>query len=279
MERTVLKRGPVSIGCDLCSHAFNPNSRRPSHVNTFGGTRPHFRLANRGVNSTLNRCILAYPSIRKKRLRTLRSDRLLVLRSIVHGGRDRRTEGPRNPGAERTRRRAATRPRCGRGTRKYFGDKGLMKAALGKIGDDPEGRRRRRTARRSTASRRRSTAAYETALADAKEKALQASLDAEPARRDAARPAAAAAAGCTSPRRSCAQIYAIFADLGFQVYRSREVEDDETNFELLNMPPHHPARDMWDTFHTTTPGVAAAHAHVAGPDPRDARAVPASRSA
>ncbi len=51
------------------------------------------------------------------------------------------------------------------------------------------------------------------------------------------------------------RIYAIFADMGFQVYRSREVEDDVTNFELLNMPPHHPARDMWDTFHTTTPGV------------------------
>lgn len=51
------------------------------------------------------------------------------------------------------------------------------------------------------------------------------------------------------------QITSIFADLGFQVYRSREVEDDHTNFELLNMPPHHPARDMWDTFHTTVPGV------------------------
>lgn len=51
------------------------------------------------------------------------------------------------------------------------------------------------------------------------------------------------------------RILAIFADMGFQVYRSREVEDDLTNFELLNMPPHHPARDMWDTFHTTTPGV------------------------
>ncbi len=50
-------------------------------------------------------------------------------------------------------------------------------------------------------------------------------------------------------------IYAIFADLGFQVYRSPEVEDDETNFGLLNMPEHHPARDMWDTFHTTKPGV------------------------
>src|SRR5206468_5715025 len=51
------------------------------------------------------------------------------------------------------------------------------------------------------------------------------------------------------------EICAIFADLGFQIYRSREVEDDEHNFGLLNMPPHHPARDMWDTFHTTTPGV------------------------
>ncbi len=51
------------------------------------------------------------------------------------------------------------------------------------------------------------------------------------------------------------RILALFADMGFQVYRSREVEDDQTNFELLNMPPHHPARDMWDTFHTTTPNV------------------------
>ncbi|MFO0965245.1 MAG: phenylalanine--tRNA ligase subunit alpha [Gemmataceae bacterium] len=51
------------------------------------------------------------------------------------------------------------------------------------------------------------------------------------------------------------EITSIFADMGFQVYRSREVEDDRTNFELLNMPPHHPARDMWDTFHTTTPGI------------------------
>jgi phenylalanyl-tRNA synthetase alpha chain len=50
-------------------------------------------------------------------------------------------------------------------------------------------------------------------------------------------------------------IYAIWAEMGFQVYRSRDVEDDDTNFTLLNMPPFHPARDMWDTFHTTTPGV------------------------
>ena len=50
-------------------------------------------------------------------------------------------------------------------------------------------------------------------------------------------------------------IYRIWGDMGFQVYRSRDVETDEYNFELLNIPAHHPARDMWDTFHTTTPGV------------------------
>ncbi len=47
----------------------------------------------------------------------------------------------------------------------------------------------------------------------------------------------------------------IWADMGFQVYRTRDVETDEYNFELLNIPQHHPARDMWDTFYTVTPGV------------------------
>jgi phenylalanyl-tRNA synthetase alpha chain len=51
------------------------------------------------------------------------------------------------------------------------------------------------------------------------------------------------------------RIYAIYAEMGFQVYRTREVESDEFNFGLLNMPPHHPARDMWDTFHTSNQGV------------------------
>ncbi|HEC21308.1 MAG TPA: phenylalanine--tRNA ligase subunit alpha [Chloroflexi bacterium] len=55
--------------------------------------------------------------------------------------------------------------------------------------------------------------------------------------------------------RTLREIYAIWAEMGFQIYRSREVEEDEVNFTLLNMPPHHPARDMWDTFYTTTEGV------------------------
>ena len=44
-------------------------------------------------------------------------------------------------------------------------------------------------------------------------------------------------------------------EMGFQIYRSPEVETEENNFELLNIPAYHPARDMWDTFYTTQPEV------------------------
>jgi phenylalanyl-tRNA synthetase alpha chain len=46
----------------------------------------------------------------------------------------------------------------------------------------------------------------------------------------------------------------VFADMGFQVYRSPEVETDEYNFQLLNFPPDHPARDMQDSFYVDNNG-------------------------
>lgn len=45
------------------------------------------------------------------------------------------------------------------------------------------------------------------------------------------------------------RVLAILAEMGFQVYTSREVETDEMNFQLLNFPLHHPARDMQDSFY------------------------------
>jgi phenylalanyl-tRNA synthetase alpha chain len=48
--------------------------------------------------------------------------------------------------------------------------------------------------------------------------------------------------------RMLRRIREIFAEMGFQVYEAPEVETDENNFGLLNIPPYHPARDMWDTF-------------------------------
>ncbi|MFO0702710.1 MAG: phenylalanine--tRNA ligase subunit alpha [Candidatus Andersenbacteria bacterium] len=40
----------------------------------------------------------------------------------------------------------------------------------------------------------------------------------------------------------------VFRSMGFEVVRGQEIDDDENNFELLNIPPDHPARDMWATF-------------------------------
>ncbi len=48
----------------------------------------------------------------------------------------------------------------------------------------------------------------------------------------------------------------ILAEMGFQVYTSREVETDEMNFQMLNFPPDHPARDMQDTFFIEAEGRA-----------------------
>ncbi len=45
------------------------------------------------------------------------------------------------------------------------------------------------------------------------------------------------------------EIYQVFLGMGFTVYESPHVELDYFNFEALNMPPHHPARDMQDTFY------------------------------
>lgn len=45
------------------------------------------------------------------------------------------------------------------------------------------------------------------------------------------------------------EIQSIFAEMGFQVFDGPEVETDYYNFELLNMPANHPARDMWDTLY------------------------------
>jgi len=45
------------------------------------------------------------------------------------------------------------------------------------------------------------------------------------------------------------EIIDIFASLGFSVAEGPDIELDYYNFEALNIPPHHPARDMQDTFY------------------------------
>lgn len=49
--------------------------------------------------------------------------------------------------------------------------------------------------------------------------------------------------------RTCEEIVDLFAGLGYQVSEGPEIETDHYNFTALNIPPHHPARDMQDTFY------------------------------
>ncbi len=49
------------------------------------------------------------------------------------------------------------------------------------------------------------------------------------------------------------RIESIFSRMGFLVIDGPELEDDEHNFEKLNMPPEHPARDMQDTLYLASP--------------------------
>ena len=135
---------------------------------------------------------------------------------------------------------------------RYFGDKGLMKAALAGIGKVPKDER---AAYGQEANRVKVAleTAYEMLFERAEEAAMLAGLTANPL--DVSLPGRIGRAGMLHPATQILrEINAVFADMGFQVYRSREVESDEFNFALLNMPAHHPARDMWDTFFTETPG-------------------------
>lgn len=47
------------------------------------------------------------------------------------------------------------------------------------------------------------------------------------------------------------EICAVFRSLGYEIASGPEVEIDRFNFEALNMPPDHPARDMQDTLYIT----------------------------
>lgn len=48
--------------------------------------------------------------------------------------------------------------------------------------------------------------------------------------------------------RTIREINDIFAEMGFAFADGPEIEEEYYNFDALNIPEHHPARDMWDTF-------------------------------
>ena len=59
--------------------------------------------------------------------------------------------------------------------------------------------------------------------------------------------------------RTIERMAGYFAALGFEVVEGPEIEDDYHNFEALNIPAHHPARAMHDTFYIDETHVLRTH--------------------
>ena len=55
------------------------------------------------------------------------------------------------------------------------------------------------------------------------------------------------------------EIVSIFMKMGFTVFEGPEIETDQYNFEMLNIPKDHPARDMQDTFYVSDEIVLRTH--------------------
>jgi phenylalanyl-tRNA synthetase alpha chain len=87
----------------------------------------------------------------------------------------------------------------------------------------------------------------ESGLSQAREQEIQQRLQSE--RIDVTLPGRRASSGTKHPiTLVIEEVCDIFAGLGFSVAEGPEIEHDWYNFEALNFPPEHPARDMQDTF-------------------------------
>ncbi len=73
-------------------------------------------------------------------------------------------------------------------------------------------------------------------------------------------PGRRAEAGSLHPiTRTIQRMETFFSAMGFQVVEGPEIEDDYHNFEALNIPAHHPARAMHDTFYVDDTHVLRTH--------------------
>jgi len=70
------------------------------------------------------------------------------------------------------------------------------------------------------------------------------------------------------------RICAIFAQMGFDIVEGPEIETDYYNFEALNIPKNHPARDMQDTFYISDNVVLRTHTSPTQPRVMETRQPP-----
>ena len=129
----------------------------------------------------------------------------------------------------------------------FLGKKGSLTAQMRQLGKLP-GDQRREAGQKINAAKDRVQEAIEQRKTLLENAALEAQLAEETI--DVTLPGRGVSSGGLHPvTRVLERIEDLFSQLGFDVATGREIEDDYHNFEALNIPAHHPARAMHDTFY------------------------------
>jgi phenylalanyl-tRNA synthetase alpha chain len=132
--------------------------------------------------------------------------------------------------------------------REYLGRRGVLTALLRELSTLPSDQRPA-VGRRANELKRQLHAALE-----GKRMALRPAVS--EVRVDVTLPGRPPSAGRLHPiTATMRRMRAAFGQMGFQVFEGHDVETDDYNFTLLNLPPFHPARDSHDTFYTMHPNV------------------------
>ncbi len=139
----------------------------------------------------------------------------------------------------------------------YLGKKGSISAQMKSLGKLPAEERPAAGAQINEAKGQ-----VQEALSARKAELERAAIDAQLAAEtlDVTLPGRANSTGGLHPvTRTLERIEAIFAAVGYTVEEGPEIEDDYHNFEALNIPFHHPARAMHDTFYVDDTHVLRTH--------------------
>jgi phenylalanyl-tRNA synthetase alpha chain len=139
----------------------------------------------------------------------------------------------------------------------YLGKKGLLTGQLKELGKLPP-EQRPQAGQAINEAKKLVQEAIDARKAALQSAALEAQLAAE--RVDVTLPGRGHRLGGLHPvSRTMQRIERLFAGMGFESVEGPEIEDDYHNFEALNIPAHHPARAMHDTFYIDQRRVLRTH--------------------
>ena len=132
----------------------------------------------------------------------------------------------------------------------FLGQKGFIQTAKKSVGQLKDVADKKAAGKLCNDKDRELQEAFQQSATQLEERAREAELA---TRLDVTLPGRRARRGHRHPlSATCDDILAVLSGLGFQPAEGPEVEHDFYNFEALNMPKDHPARDMQDTFYVQT---------------------------